>query len=70
MTSHKRKRTLKKLIVEINAILQVLTLTLRGLTMFRHWIMVQELISVMNTNVVLLNKKLNDFNKELEELNK
>lgn len=70
LTSHKRKRILKKMIVEINAILQVLNLSLRGLVMFKHWVAVQELISVMNTNIVLLNRRLTDFEKELENLNK
>jgi hypothetical protein len=59
---------LKKMVQEANAILQVLTLSLKGLTIFRHWIMVQELVSILSTNIVLLENKLKQFEKELKTL--
>lgn len=69
LTDHKNKKIYEKIISDIKNILQVLTLAQRGLTLFKTYIVVQEIISVINTNVTLLDLKLKDYEKKLKVIN-
>lgn len=68
LKDHKHKKVCEKLIRDINGILQVLTLTQRGLVLFKNYIVVQEIISVISTNMILLENKLKYYEKDLKKL--
>lgn len=66
MQDHKNKKIYEKVIRDLTAILQVLTLAQRGLTLFKHYVFAQEIISVIATNVTLIDLKLKDYEKKLK----
>lgn len=68
LNDHKNKKIYKKIIKDIESILQVLTLTQKGLTLFKSYITVQEIISVVNTNITLLDLKRKDYEKKLKAI--
>lgn len=68
LTDHKNKKKYEKIIRDINGILQVLSLTQRGLAIFKNYIAVQEVISVLETNKVLLELKLKKYEIELQKI--
>lgn len=54
LLGHKKKKQYTHIISEINAITQVLSLAQEGLKHFKHFTAVQEVISVIETNKILL----------------
>lgn len=68
LKDHKHKKICEKVIKDINAILLVLSLTQRGLTVFKHYISIQEIISVVETNKTLLDLQLKKYEKELKAI--
>lgn len=68
LQDHKDKKLYQKVIRDLNATLQVLTLAQKGLILFKHYVFVQEIISVINTNVTLIELKLKDYEKKLKIL--
>jgi hypothetical protein len=68
LTDHKAKKTYEKVIIDIKGMLQVLSLTHRGLVVFKNYIIMQEIISVIHTNITLLELKLKDYEKKLKEI--
>jgi len=68
LQDHKNKKIYEKVIRDLKAVLQVLTLAQRGLTMFKNYVAVQEVISVINTNVTLMDLKVKDYEKKLKAI--
>lgn len=68
LTEHKNKKLYQKIIRDIGGILQVLSLTQRGLVIFKSYVVVQEIISVVETNKTLLELKLKDYEKKLKAI--
>jgi hypothetical protein len=66
---HKLKKKYEKIVKDISMILQVIVLAQRGLANFKNYIAVQEIISVLETNKVLLELKQKKYKKELEKNN-
>lgn len=56
----------EKVVRDLTAMLQVLTLAQRGLILFKHYVFAQEIISVIATNVTLIDLKLKDYEKKLK----
>lgn len=68
LNDYKNKKVYKKIIDDINAILKILTLTQKGLIIFKSYIVVQEIISVIETNKTLLELKLKDYENKLSKI--
>jgi hypothetical protein len=68
LNEHKNKKKYEKVVRDITGILSVLTLTQRGLAVFKHYVSVQEIISTLETNKVLLELQKKKYEKELEKL--
>jgi hypothetical protein len=66
----KQLRAFEKIVSDIPRILHVLSLTQRGLAVFKAYIPVQEIISVLETNKTLLEIKLCKYQDELEQMKK
>ena len=65
---HKKKKKYKKIVSDISAIVNIIILTQKGLSIFKSYTNVQEIISVLETNKVLLEIKQKRYKKELEKL--
>lgn len=65
ISDHKNKKLYEKIIKDITAILQILSLTQRGLSIFKSYIAVQEIISVLETNKTLLELKQKQYETQL-----
>ena len=68
ISEYKNKKTYRKIVKDIETILQILTLAQRGLIKFKSYIVVQEIVSVIETNKTLLELKLKDYEKKLKAL--
>ena len=63
----KTKRSIKKLLVDIEVIIKVMNLSIRGLTPFSKFINVAEAISSLKTNKTLREISYNKYKKKLDE---
>ena len=68
LQEHKNKKIYEKVIRDLKAVLQILTLAQKGLTLFKNYVSVQEIISVINTNVTLMDLKITDYEKKLKAI--
>lgn len=66
LDEHKNKKLMKKVLTDIDAILKVMTLAQKGLAHFKQYIPVQEVISTLQTNIMLLEVHRNKYAKKLE----
>ena len=69
LNDHKNKKLMKKVLTDIDAILKVMTLAQKGLSHFKQYIPVQEVISTLQTNIMLLEVHRNKYAKKLENKN-
>lgn len=67
---HKQKKKYEKIVSDISAINHIIILTQKGLSVFKNYLPVQEIISVLETNKVLLELKQKRYKKELEKIKK
>lgn len=65
---HKNKKKCKKIVKDIEAILTLLTVSQRGLSLFKHYVSVQEIISVLETNKTLLELQKKKYEAQLVEI--
>ena len=68
LSDHKQKKICEKVLQDMKAIRLVLNLTQRGLILFKHYVMVQEIISVIITNITLLDLQVKKYEKELKRI--
>ena len=66
----KDKKKIKKYIKDINDILTVITLSQKGLSMYKQYSAVQEMVSVLETNKILLEMHKKKYESKLEEIEK
>ncbi len=64
---HKKNKQYKLLIEEIDTICKVITLAQEGLKYFKHHIIAQETISMLQTNKSLLEIKRKKYVNQMEE---
>jgi hypothetical protein len=67
LSSVKNKKKYKKYIEDIDDILKVLSTSQKALSFFKHYITVQEIISVIETNKTFLELNRNKYEKELSK---
>lgn len=70
ISDHKNKKLYEKVIKDISQILQILSLAQRGLSIFKSYITVQEIISVIATNITLLELQQKKYINELQTITK
>lgn len=66
----KSKKKNEKIVSDISEILKVLTLTQKALSIFKHYVSIQEIISVIATNCTLLELQQKKYEKELQNITK
>lgn len=62
---YKLKKKYEKILKDIEGILLVFSLTQRALSVFKNYISVQEIISIIETNKTLLELQKKKYEKEL-----
>lgn len=68
LNDHKKKKRYEKIVSDISAIVNIIILTQKGLSIFKAYTQVQEIISVLEVNKVLLEIKQRKYKKELEKI--
>jgi len=66
----KSKRKIAKYLKDINDILKIITLSQKGLSLYKQYSSVQEMISVLETNKMLLELHRKKYESKLEEIEK
>lgn len=64
--SHKEKRQAKVILEDLNDIEKVLDLTIRGLSVFKKYTLVMEIISCAQTNKTLVEIQKKKYEKMME----
>lgn len=67
---YKDKKKIKKYIKDIDDILKVVTLSQKGLSMYKQYSAVQEMVSILETNKILLEMHKKKYESKLEEIEK
>jgi hypothetical protein len=62
---YKLKKKYERIVKDISDILKVFSLTQRALAVFKNYIAVQEIISIIETNATLLELQKKKYEKEL-----
>lgn len=70
INSVKNKKKYKRYVQDIDDILKVLCTSQQALSFFKHYTVVQEIISVMETNKTFLELKRKKYEKELSTTQK
>jgi hypothetical protein len=70
LNDHKQKKKYEKLVNDISEIINVILLTQRALAPFKNYLPVQEVISVLETNKILLELKQKRYKRELKKVQK
>lgn len=68
MKEHKQKKKYAKMISEIDDILKVISLSQKSLSFYNKYMPVQEMISVLETNKILLELHRKKYESELEKI--
>jgi hypothetical protein len=68
LNNFKTEKKIKKYIEDINDILKIVTLSQKGLSLYKHYTSVQEMISVLETNKILLELHKKKYEAKLEEI--
>ena len=68
LKEHKTKRKYEKIVKDIDSIILVFDLTVKGLTFFKNYIVVSEVISVIMTNASILKMQQSKMQKELDKM--
>lgn len=66
LKDYKLKKKYERITKDITAILNVFNLTQRALSVFKNYIVCQEIISILETNKNLLELQQKKYEKELE----
>jgi hypothetical protein len=66
LSDFKLKKKYERYVKDIGDILKVFNLTQKALSVFKNYIAVQEIISILETNGTLLDLKRKKYEKELE----
>lgn len=66
----KKEKKYKKIVSDIDSILLIFSLTQRSLAFFKEYVVVQEIISIIETNKTLLELHRKKYLNELEEAEK
>jgi hypothetical protein len=64
----KDKRKVEKYLKDIEDILKIITLSQKGLSLYKHYTPVQEMVSVLETNKILLELHRKKYESKLEEI--
>ncbi len=64
LQQHRNKKKYKRVLEEIDAILKVLTLTQEGLKYFKHFVSVQEINAILQTNKSILETQRKKYEME------
>lgn len=70
LKDHKQKKKYEKIVSDISSIVHIIILAQKGLSVFKSYLPVQEIISVLETNKILLELKQKRYKKELEKIKK
>ena len=66
----KDKKKIKKYVKDIEDILKIITLSQKGLSIYKQYSSVQEMVSVLETNKMLLEMHKKKYESKLEEIEK
>lgn len=70
LSDHKNKKKIKKYIEDIDNVLKIISLSQKGLSLYKQFNTVQEMISVMEINKTLLELHRKKYESKLEEIEK
>lgn len=65
---YKHRKKFKKLVEDINHVIQVFEASQQALSHFKYIIVCQEVISIMETNKTILTMKSKELQKELDKI--
>jgi hypothetical protein len=68
LSAFKDKRKIEKYLKDIEDILKIITLSQKGLSLYKHYTSVQEMVSVLETNKILLELHRKKYESKLEEI--
>lgn len=67
---YKDKKKIKRYIKDIDDILKIVSLSQKGLSMYKQYSAVQEMVSILETNKILLEMHKKKYEGKLEEIEK
>lgn len=70
LSDHKNKKKIKKYIEDIDNVLKIISISQKGLSLYKQFNTVQEMISVMEINKTLLELHRKKYESKLEEIEK
>lgn len=70
ISNYKNKKKYKKVLEDIDDILNVIKLSQKSLSFFKQYLPVQEMVSVLETNKILLELHRKKYESELEKISK
>jgi len=70
LDGYRSKKKIKKYLEDIDNILKIISLSQRGLSLYKQYTSAQEMISVLETNKTLLELHRKKYESKLEEIEK
>jgi hypothetical protein len=70
LKEHKDKKKIKKYIEDIDNVLKIIFLSQKGLGIYKQYSAVQEMVSILETNKIILEMHKKKYESKLEEIEK
>jgi hypothetical protein len=70
LKEHKDKKKIKKYIEDIDNVLKIIFLSQKGLSIYKQYSAVQEMVSILETNKIILEMHKKKYEGKLEEIEK